>query len=513
MQVRLAEVVAVLSMATDLGIGLPMEHAVRTCLLGLELGRRLGMGQHELGDLYYLTLLKMLGCTAGSAVSAEYFVDEVAFGRDTQHLDYGDPEGFGRWVMESFAVDGPRQERRRKLDKLFTYTPEARRGYLVGHCEVAQMLASRLGFSGAVIDGLTYVFERWDGSGAPNGVAGEAQPLGVRVMVLCNEVEVHHRLGGRDAAVAMARERSGGAFDPALVAAFCADPDGVLAVIEGPSVWDDLLAAEPGPHRMLDESTLIEAGRVMADFADLKSTFLAGHSTWVAGLTVAAAERMKLDAADRVALEVGALAHDLGRVAVSTAIWDKPGPLNDSEWESVRLHGYYSERLLSRSAALAPVARLAGLHHERLDGSGYHRGSRGPAHPVGARLLAAADAYVAMRQTRAYRGALEPDEAGAQLRRMANDGALDAAAASAVLAAAGDTGPRIRTVWPAGLTDREVDVLRRVAVGDSIQEAATALHLAPKTVDFHLQNIYGKVGITTRAAATLFAIQNDLLQP
>jgi HD-GYP domain-containing protein (c-di-GMP phosphodiesterase class II) len=507
-----AEVIAVLSMATDLGLGLPMEHAVRTGLISMELGRRLGMSSAELGDLYYLTLLRMLGCTTGSAEYAHFFGDEVAFSRATQHLDYGDADAFGSWAMESFATDRPPDQRRQMMERLFSYTPENRGSSLSGHCEVAQMLASRLGFAGNVVHSLAFVFERWDGSGAPNGVRGEDQPLGVRVMTLSNEVEVHHRLGGRDAALAMARQRSGGAFDPALVSMFCSDPDGILAVLGRPSAWEDLLMAEPEPHRISDRADLIEAGRVMGDFADLKSTYLAGHSRKVAELAILAAERLKLDAAERLMLHVGALAHDLGRVTVTTAIWDKPGPLNDSEWEAVRLHPYYSERLLSRAPSLLRAGQLAGMHHERQDGSGYHRGSRAAAQPIGGRILASADAYIAMGEARAYRPALDPDESAGQLRRTVADGKLDSAAVNAVLEAAGDKGPRIPHRWPAGLTDREVDVLRRIALGVSIQEAAADLHLAPKTVDYHIQNIYSKVGITSRAAATLFAIQNDLLQ-
>ena len=510
-RVQFAEVIGALSMATDLGLGLPMEHGVGTCLLSLEFGRRLGMGSQELGDLYYLSLLRMLGCTASSADYAEYFGDEVAFGRDTQHLDYGDSGAFGGWVMESFGADKPPDQRKQMIERLFSYTPEKRLSALAGHCEVAQMLASRLGFTGAVSSGLAYVFERWDGGGAPNGVPGVDQPLIVRVMTLCNEFEVHHRLGGADAAVSMARQRSGGAFDPALVSAFCSDPDGILVAVRRPSVWEDLLAAEPTPHRLVDDAALVEAGRVMADFTDLKSTFFAGHSRRVAELSVLAAEHLKLEPARRLMLQVGALAHDLGRVTVSTAIWDKRGPLNDSEWESVRLHPYYSERLLSKAPSLAKAAQIAGLHHERQDGSGYHRGSRASGLSLEARLLAAADAYTAMRQARAHRPAIEPDRAAAELRSMASDSRLDAAAVNAVLSAAGDTGPRVRQRWPADLTDREVDVLRRIALGGTIQEAAADLHLAPKTVDFHLQNIYSKAGITSRAAATLFAIQNDLL--
>src|SRR5579859_2958017 len=352
-RLRLAEVVAILAMASDLGLGLPMEHAVRACLLSVEIGRRAGLGRDDLGDLYYLTLLRMLGCTADSGYYAELFGDEVAFSRDTQHLDYGDEEGFGRWVTESFAADKPADERQRMLETLFGYTPEQRRAAIAGHCEVAQMLAARLGLAGAVADGLGFVFERWDGTGVPAGIAGEALPLAVRVMSLANELEVHHRLGDQDAAVAMARTRSGGAFDPAVVGVFCTDPAGVLAVIGRPSLWEDLLAAEPEPHRFIDENGLIEAGRVMGDFADQKSAFFAGHSARVADLAVSAAQRLDASAAELLTLRFAALAHDLGRTAISTAIWDKAGRLTDAEWESVRLHPYYSERMLAKVPPLA----------------------------------------------------------------------------------------------------------------------------------------------------------------
>lgn len=512
-QVRLAEVVGIFAMATDLGLGLPIEHGIRSCLLSLELGRRVGLSTAELVDLYDLTQLRMLGCTADSAGASEYFGDEVAFGQATQHLDYGDFERFGRWVMESFGTDRPPAERERMLQKLFAYTPESRIAALSGHCEVAQMLAKRLGFSGRVVQGLAYVFERWDGTGAPSGVPGADQPIGVRIMSLCNEIEIHHRLNGPDAALAMAQARSGSAFDPALVAEVSDDASAILSVVQQASPWERLLAAEPCPARFIDGERLLEAGRVMGDFADLKSVYFAGNARDVATLAAMAGERSSLSAADREFLRFAASAHDLGRVTVSTSVWDKRGPLNETEWEAVRLHAYYSERLLGRAASLAGAAQIAGMHHERLNGSGYHRGIRGAAQPEGARLLAAADAYVAMRRARPHRVALEPDEAGAALRSLAEQDRLDAGAVNAVLAAAGDTGPRLRRRWPADLTDREVDVLRCIALGSSIQAAAATLHLAPKTVDFHLQNVYSKAGVSSRAAATMFAIQHDLLQP
>ena len=508
---RLAEVVAVLAMATDLGLGLPTEHTIRVCLLAVNLGRRAGLTESQLSDLYYLTLLRMLGCTVASNYHAEMFGDEVAFAHDTQHLDYGDPQAFGSWAMQSFGADQPSDVRAGMIEKLFTYTPQRRQENLLEHCEVARMLATRLHLTESVIEGVGYAFERWDGTGVPYGVGGEDLPVIVRVMSLCNELEIHYRLGGPEATEAMARQRSGTAFDPALVRLFCARRDSVLSVIDGPTVWADVLAAEPGDPWMLMPAELVNVAAVMGDFADLKSGYLAGHSGAVGALVVEAANQIGLGDEDRPALEIAALAHDLGRVGVTTAIWDKPGPLNDSEWEKVRLHPYYSERLLTKAAATQAAGRIAGMHHERPDGSGYHRGAPRAAQPITARLLAAADAHVALRSARAHRPEVGLDRAGATLRRMATDERLDPVAVNAVLAAVGDHGPQVRRTWPAGLTDREVDVLRRIALGGSIKDAAGDLHVAAKTVDFHLQNIYAKTGVTTRAAATLFAVQNDLL--
>jgi HD-GYP domain-containing protein (c-di-GMP phosphodiesterase class II) len=293
---------------------------------------------------------------------------------------------------------------------------------------------------------------------------------------------------------------------------FLGHRDELLGVIDRPALWSDVLAAEPAPHRQLDEASVEDAARVIGDFTDLKSGYLAGHSRAVAAVASAAADRVRLDDAERSVLRLAALMQDVGRVGVTTAIWDKPGGLDDTEWERVRLHPYYSERLLTRASALEAAGRIAGMHHEHPDGSGYHRGSRRTALPVPARLLAAADAYVAMRSARSHRPALPADDAGARLREMGSADQLDAASVNAVLAAAGDAGPPVRRPWPAGLTDREVDVLRRIAQGGSIQDAARDLYVAPKTVDFHLQNIYAKAGVSTRAAATLFAVQNDLLE-
>jgi HD-GYP domain-containing protein (c-di-GMP phosphodiesterase class II) len=254
------------------------------------------------------------------------------------------------------------------------------------------------------------------------------------------------------------------------------------------------------PETRLD--TVLEA---FADFVDLKSPFTVGHSRAVAELAAAAAP----DAG--AILRRAGLVHDLGRVSVPNGIWDKSSRLTEGEWERVRMHPYYSERILGRLQTLRPMATLAGLHHERLDGSGYHRGSARADIPAGARVLAAADAYQAMTQPRAHRPALEPARAARELETMASSGRLDRDAVRSVLAAAGHTVRAARTAWPAGLTDREVEVLRVICRGGTKKQVASLLSISPSTVDHHVRHIYGKAGVQSRAGATLFAIGHDLL--
>jgi HD-GYP domain-containing protein (c-di-GMP phosphodiesterase class II) len=213
-----------------------------------------------------------------------------------------------------------------------------------------------------------------------------------------------------------------------------------------------------------------------------------------------------------VALRRAGYVHDLGRVAISAAIWGAKGPLSDAQWESVRLHPYHCERVLARSPALCDVAALGSLHHERLDGSGYHRAASSQAISQAARVLAAADVLHALCEPRPHRPALDAREAAVAVRDEVRSGRLDGDAAEAVLTAAGHGANRRRT-HVAGLTTRALEVLRLVARDYTMREIAEALTIAPKTADAHLQHIYAKIGVSTRAGATLFAARNDLLEP
>ncbi len=287
-----------------------------------------------------------------------------------------------------------------------------------------------------------------------------------------------------------------------------ADAPGILTLEDEQSVWDDVLALEPAPRLMLRGEAIDAALAAMGDFADLASKYLVGHSDGVAELATAAAQRCGFPAVEAAATRRAALVHDVGRVAVSVLIWQKPGPLSPDEWEQVRLHAYHSERVLCRSAFLAALVPVATFHHERLDGAGYHRGAAAAALTPSARLLAAADAYHAMTEPRPHRDALSPKRAADLLGEEARAGRLDGDCVGAVLETAGHRALRIAR--PAGLTDREAQVVGLLARGLQTKQIARVLGISAKTADRHIQNAYAKIGISTRAAAALFAMQHGL---
>jgi HD-GYP domain-containing protein (c-di-GMP phosphodiesterase class II) len=507
--VRLAELIAALSLATDLGMGQPIEQALRSCVLATRLGDALDLSPNELVVIYYLALLRFLGCTAEAHVAAEAFGDELAARSWLMALYFGPPTEVMASMLRRLGEGNPPLQRARRVAKAFMTMPKLR-ATAVAHCEVARRLAERLGFGPDLQGALWHVYERWDGRGDPGRVTGADLALPMRVVQVAQDAVAFHRWGGVEAATAMARERAGHAYDPAIVERFCARAPDLLGGVDSGSAWDAALAAEPGPRPCLSETELDHSLRAIADYVDLKSPYLVGHSSGVARLAAAAASRCKLPDGDVTTIRRAALLHDLGRVGVTAAIWDKPGPLTDGEWERVRLHPYYTERVLARPRALVRLGALAALHHERLDGSGYHRNTTAPSLSIAARILAAADVYQAMTEPRPHRPARSAGEVADALRDEVRAGRLDGEAVSAVLGAAGHRVPS-RRGWPAGLTQREVEVLRLVARGRSNREMAKQLYLSERTVQHHVEHIYGKIDVATRAAATLFAMQHDLL--
>jgi HD-GYP domain-containing protein (c-di-GMP phosphodiesterase class II) len=510
---RLAELVASFSLASDLGTGMPMEWAVRSCVIGIRLGEAIGLDEPALRDLYYVSLLALIGCTADSYRFAELVGDEMAIaGGDGQTVDWGNSRAAMSHIVRHIGMGQSPLRRARMVAGFFAAGKEVWVEGSRAHCEVAQRLSERLGVAESVQPLLVQVFERWDGRGRPNGVKGEAIALPVRVAQLARDIEVFHRLHGLEAAVAMARERSGSSHDPRLVEQFCRNAATICADLTIDSAWEAVLAIEPGPRPVMARAQIDGAALAIADFADLKLPFTLGHSRGVAALAEAAGRRCRLPEEDLAAIRRAGLMHDLGRVGVTASIWCKPNTLTEGEWERVRLHPYYTERVLSRSKALAPLGLLAAQHHERIDGSGYHRGLAGGMIPPTARLLAAADVYQALTEDRPYRPAHQPEQAAEAVQREVKNGRLDPEAATAVLAAAGHRVKPARKELAGGLSEREVEVLRLLARGLSNREMAAQLFISKDTVNHHVRHIYDKIGVSTRPAATLFAVQHGLLQ-
>lgn len=512
-RIRLAELTAGLSIATDLAMGQPIEWALASCLLAVRLGEAAGANDSELREIYFQAMLRYIGCNAESYQIAALVGDEIVLRSDVATVDLGsNAQVFGMLLraMRSANAGKPTLQFIRSLAAGLVTAPELFRENFAGHCEVAQRLAVRLGFSGGIVGALGQLYERWDGRGMPNGLKGEQIALSVRVVSLAQDVITFLRIGGPEAAVETVRERRARAYDPRLAERFLANAPALLTGLDHSPSWDDVIAAEPGQPGSLNGDQLDAAFEAMADFADLKSPFLLGHSPRVAALAAGAARRAGLPKEDEQRLRSAGLLHDLGRTGISAGVWGKPGPLTEREWEQVRLHPYYTERILARPATLARIGALAGGHHERLDGSGYHRASSGASLSIPARLLSAADIFCALQEPRPHRPARSADEAVGELQREVRAGKIDADAAEAVLDTAGHSAGRQRKTLAAGLTSREIDVLRQLARGKTTREIATDLVITPKTADNHIQHIYSKIGVSTRAGATLFALEHDL---
>lgn len=507
--IRLADLVAAFSLGSDLGLGQPMEHALRSWLIASRLASRMGLDHQDRHDLFYVVTLAWVGCVADTPDVAHWFGDDIAYRRDSFGVDRA---GLPMMVysLRRVGAGSPLVHRLRlQATLLGTGGAALSRGFM-SHCISTAHMAERLGLGDSVANQLKQVFTRWDGKGVPDDVSGEQIAPTVRLFQVADSVEVLHRTQGTEAAVALARAWRGSQFAPDVVDAFCNEADDVLAGIDEVVDWNASIADEPGLHALLGEAELDSALEAIADFTDLRSASRSGHSRAVAGLAARAAELYGLAPSGVSTLRRAALVHDLGMHGLPATILDKPGMLTPAESERMRLHAYYTQRMLVRPAALGRIGAVAALANERLDGSGYHRGLSGGAIPASGRILAAADAFAAMREPRPYRAALSDAQATDALRTEVRSGRLAADAADAVLEAAGQRRGR-RPGGPLGLSTREVEVLVLIARGASNKQVARVLGITPKTAGTHIERIYTKTGASTRSTATLFAMQHGLL--
>lgn len=503
-----------LSQATDLAIGQPVEHALKACVLGMRLAGAIGLQGEALAEVYAHALLRYVGCNAETDAMAALFGDEIELRRALAPVDVGNPAELAPILLKAIVRAQAGQSLGAMVVGVLKGLATSKRETVSGfraHCETAERFARRLGFGDAVVRQLGQFPERWDGKGFPNGLRAEAIAPAVRVVTLAQDMVVLCEAQGPEMALLTVKKRRGKAYDPRMVDVLVSRAEELMAGLDAASSWDAVLSLEPEPRRQLSEQEVDEACLAMADFADIKSPFTFGHSRAVAALAVDAGRGSGLGEADVTKLRRAALLHDLGQAAISSGIFAKPGALSDSEREKVRLHTYYAERVLARPAAFAQLAQVVSAHHERLDGSGYHRGSAGSLSPL-AKILAAAEVYQALVEARPHRPAFSTEQAAAMLKTEVREGRLDSAAVGAVLEAAGHKVPPVRRELVAGLTARELDVLRLLAQGQTMKEVGASLGISPKTADNHIQNLYAKIGVRTRAGATLFAIEHGLIQ-
>lgn len=504
---RLGIVLGALSSATDLAAGIPVGTSVRTCLVATFLARLLGVSDEEAGDAYFTALLRHLGCTAYAHEAAWYGAgDDLDVLRTFEGIGANDVSGAVRRTVTRLGAGRGLGARATAVVRTLR-APDSGAALVAAQCEQASTLAGDLGLGATVVAALEQVFESFDGGGGPARLRGEGISLPARIFHVASMVEIQHRHGGRERAMATLRRQSGRALDPQLVDAILGSPEGLWTLLEAPSWWDEYLAWEPDPRSPCD---IDRAARAFASFADLKSPIFLGHSTAVADLCDRAAEAEGLSLDARAVLRRAALLHDLGIVAIPSGVWEKPGPLDDAERDLARSHAFHGARLLGRIPVLADEARIVGLHHERCDGTGYPMGASVASGERAARILACAEAYRGMIEERPHRPAWSPERAADELHRQAKAGALCARALDSVLAGAG-----VRTKAPlrppSGLTEREVAVLSHLARGLTNKEIAVALGIAPKTARNHVEHIYAKIGVSTRASAALFAVRHDLI--
>jgi len=494
---------ACLALATDLAEGQPLEHSLRRTLLAVWLGQERGLSDAELSDVYYVALLGSVGCVLDGAVFADFLKDEIAVREELLTLDPTDQLKKVTFFLRHAGAGNP------PLRRLGKFLSLSRQSQAVCR-DVALHVGGLLDLGPVVKEALGQCEEHWDGRGPVLGLKGEEIHLAARLFSLSNDVELFNRLGGLDGAMAVVRKRAGKVYDPHIAECFSQVGAALLNRLQSESAWDATLEAEPVPPRLLSAHEFDEVATKVANFVDMRSPYTVGHSVAVASLAEGTALALGLPATEALVLRQAGLLHDLGRAGVPVSTWNKAAPLTSEEWERMKRHPSMTEIVLARSSSLGHLGTLAGLHHEKLDGSGY-RGLSAASLPLTARILAAADTFRSKMEPRPHRPALTLDLAAGEARRQGEQRKLDGDVIDALLRAAGHKPQAQKRPLPAGLSEREVEVLGLAVRGLSNRQIAEELFLAPKTVGHHLENIYSKIGVSTRVGATLFALQHGLI--
>ncbi len=512
----LAELLCALSFATGLGLGERLDHGLKSAYIGLQVADVLSLPHEDREAVFYGALLKDVGCTACSAGFAAFFPDDELVPR----LDFMlvDPSKFSdivAWMSRNVPVDAQLPTRITKLLSFFVQCGPVVKEALRGHCEIAELFARRLGFPEYVQRTLRFQWERWDGKGMAYGLKGNEVPVAARILHAAQMLEFTHGFAGPEAARTLTRERRGNRFDPEVAGAF-------LDVSERTDFWKELeheqaqatiLAMKPATSadRITEDQTDVVCEAV-ADFIDIKTRETWHHSSIVAEVAVGVGYRLGLEPAEQTKLRRAALVHDVGKVAIPYGILTKADHLSASEWEQFRLHPYYTERVLDRVESLRELAPAAAAHQEWVNGQGYHRQLTGEQIPLNGRVLAVADTYA--RLARPQDEQVERRDVLRRMRSLVGTQFDEACYEALVESVTGES--RVKKTSRQhrqldDLTEREVEVLRRLAQGLSNPQIAHALVISRKTVEHHLGHIYAKLGVSCRTAAVAYAVQQRLV--
>ncbi|MDP1926884.1 MAG: HD domain-containing phosphohydrolase [Thiobacillus sp.] len=434
-EISLSSIIGALSYALDLTEGLPAGHSLRCCWIGMHVGQQMGMDSEALSHLYYTLLLKDAGCSSNAARLFElYGTDDRLVKRDFKLVDTDSLARLGLFVMSHSGVGKPLHERVNRILNLARNGEQFATELITTRCERGANIALQLGFDEQVADGVRCLDEHWNGRGKPSGLGGKDIPLNARIALLSQVVEVFYSAEGRDHVVDEMRKRSGSWFDPAVVDAF-------LETEPQSGFWDGLRneglqlrieLIEPASKVIrVDEDRLDTIAEAFAQVVDAKSNFTYGHSTRVATYTEAVANTLGLPGERVRWLRRGALLHDIGKLGVSNAVLDKPGRLDENEWELVKAHAAYSEQIMGRLNIFSELAGIAAAHHERLDGKGYPRGLTAEHISIETRIITVADIFDAITAERPYRGAIPVAESIAMMEKE-RDTAIDGACLDAL---------------------------------------------------------------------------------
>jgi len=419
---KLSELIGALSYALDITEGQPPGHCLRCCWIGIHIGRRIGLPEAQLWELYYTLLLKDLGCSSNAARICElYLTDDLHFKRGYKTVGDSLPQVLG-FVLKHTGLKAGLAERFRSVMTILRDGPEIARGLVATRCQRGAEIARLLRFPPGVANGIYSLDEHYNGNGKPARLAGEAIPVYARIALLAQVIDVFHTEGGSTAALAEARARSSQWFDPRLVAAFedVARSSAFWETLASPGIDAAVAALQPdgqGRQHALDDDYLDDIAAAFGQVVDAKSPYTSGHSERVALYTDMIAESLGLSGERRRWLKRGALLHDVGKLGVSNSVLDKAGALDRAEWDAVKQHAGFTETILGRIGPFRELAAIAGAHHERLDGSGYPRGLAAEAIGIETRIITTADIFDAITAERPYRGAIPVPQALEMMRK------------------------------------------------------------------------------------------------